>query len=205
MTGLDYAARNLAGAWRMAWDMSGWEETLDRSVDGVFRSFWALAAAAPFSVLSFASLRRAADRISDFPEPPLLEAPFLLIMAAELVGLFVDWGISLFALVMIARALSAHKNVAALIVGYNWSQIYAIAVLTAPVTAMGLTASTSLAAALYMPAVAFAIAILAGVLRRALPLNIGMTIATIVLLTLVGVIVNSAINGFALFVYQAFS
>lgn len=204
MTVFDHAARSLDGAWRMAWGMPGWEERLDRSVDGVFRSFWALAAAAPFPLLSFASFRRASGVIAGFPKPPLLEAPFALLATAELASFFLAWGFSLFTLIMIARNVGAQKSVASLIVGFNWAHVYAAAAIALPVMVMGLTASTRLASAIYLPAVVFAVAIVWGILRRSLPLNVGMTLAAMALLALIGVVVDVAVNFVTLFVFQTF-
>ena len=62
MIRLDYAASQIGAVWKMGWNRPGWEETLDRTVDGVFKSFWAIFLAVPFSFLGFYSARRFAER-----------------------------------------------------------------------------------------------------------------------------------------------
>ncbi len=205
MITLDYAANNLIGAWKMAWGLNSWEERVDHSTDGVFLSFWAIAVAAPLSLLFVSSVRRAARVTPDFPETPVLQAPIALMVASDFIAFVLFIAISLFSLVMIARRLGAYRQISLLIVGFNWSQVFVGAILALPVTVMGITGSKNLAAALFLPAVAFSGAIFWGILRRSLPLNVTMTIAAIVLLMLISVITDSVVNGFALFAYQAFS
>jgi len=201
----EYAARNIKGVWRLAFGGPDWRDDLDISVDGVFRSFWAIAFAAPFSVLAFLSARRAALASPDFDAAAIANAPLAVILTADIVGIALDWGASIAALVFTARALGAQKQMAQMIVGFNWAQVIATIAVALPVAVLGVTMSMDLFVLLYLPAVGFALALLWGVLRKSLPLNVSMTVALIVMLTLIGVIINSSVTAGAVYLYHAFS
>ena len=205
MTDFDYAARQLAGVWKMAWNRPDWRETLDRSVNGVFLSFWAAAFAAPLAFLGYFSMRRAAGRMTDFPETTLMDSPAWYALAAEMVGYATDWAVSLITLLFAARTLKAEKRVGDVVIGFNWLQVFIAASQAAPLALLGLTGSAEFAGLIFIPATVLIIALFWGYLRRSLEAGPGAVIALILLLTLIGIVVNSVVSAAAAGFYRLFS
>lgn len=198
MIGLDQAARQIAAAWNLALNRPNWTRDLDRSVDGVFRSFWAFAFAAPLHVIGFYAARRAARALPELAAEPLADAAFAAALPAQMVGFFADWCVSLAALLLIARATGAARRAADIVAGYNWLQVPIAAIQVAPLIAMSLTNQPQLAGLLFVPALAAVVALFWGFLRRTLATDAGSTIGVIILLTLIGLIVQSAAAALAL-------
>lgn len=196
MTNADYAARQLAGVWKMIWNNPGWEGALDRSIDGVFKSFWALFYATPFAILAFLAIRRAAERTTDFPETPFLEASPMFALAVQAVGYLADWFASLAALVFTARAAGAGRRAADIIVGFNWLQVFIAIAQAAPFAALAVLGGGA-ASILFLPATAFVIALYWGFIRRSTGLGAGPTIGLIIMLTLIGLVVSGLVGAIA--------
>lgn len=201
----EYAAKNIKGVWRLAFGAPDWRDDLDISVEGVFRSFWAIGLAAPFSVLAFLAARRAALASPDIAPSAITATPLAVILPADIIGLALDWGVSIAALMFTANAIGAGKQSAQLIVGFNWAQVIGAMAISLPVLVLGLTNNMDLFVLLYLPAAGFTLALLWGLLRKSLPLDIGMTVALIAMLTLIGVIINSSVTAGAVFLYHALS
>lgn len=205
MIDFDYAARQLAGVWAMAWNRPEWRDALDRSVDGVFRSFWAFAFAAPLAFAGYFSLRRAAAVIPDFPETPLLQAPFAFTLAAEMTAYAADWAASLTALIFAARAMKIGRRMADLVVGFNWLQVFVAAAQAVPLIAIGLSGSSDVAGLLFIPATVLVVGLFWGYLRRTFDANVGTTIGLIIMLTLIGLLASAIVSGLATGLLQIFS
>ncbi len=209
MIDFDYAARNIQGVWRLAVEgpEAQWSgrNGVDRSVEGVFRSFWAVALTAPFSLLAFVSAHRAAMQSETLQPVLLAEAPMALLLIAELAGFLADWALSIGALVVTARALDAQSRTGDVIICFNWAQVMAAIAVSTPIFLFALTANASLFSIFYLPALGFAIMLLWRVLRGCLPLSVGMTIALLAMLALIGVIANATVTGGALFLFQLLS
>lgn len=205
MIDIDYAAGQMACVWKMAWNAPDWEESFDRSVDGVFKSFWAMLFTAPVAFAGFFSLRRAASRTPDFSDLALIEAPFAFSAAAAFVSFLADWTASLVALVLAARATGASRRIADVIIGFNWTQFFTALAQTAPLVVLGLTGEGKIASVLLLPSAAFVIAFYWGFLRRSLKKGVAVTIALLVMLTLLGLVVSSLVDAGAIGLYRLFS
>lgn len=201
MIGFDRAAAQIGAAWGMAWNRPDWRDGLDRSVDGVFASFSAILFAAPFYVVSYAAIRRAAAGSQKPISDPILEAPAAIGVPAQLVGVLADWAASIVILIFAARIIGAEKRASELIAGYNWIQVPIAAVQAVPLVVLGLAGGQRYAGAFYLPAVALVIALLWGVLRRALATGVAATAGVIILLTLAGLLVQTAATSLALAVF----
>lgn len=204
MIGFERAARQIGAAWAMAWNRDGWRESLDRSVDGVFASFAAILFAFPFYVISYASIRRAAAKAAEKVTDPILTAPAAIAIPSQVLGVLADWFGSLAVLIAIARFVGADKRAAELIAGYNWIQAPISAAQAAPLLIIGLLGASSATTAFYMPAVALVFALLWGVLRRSLETDAMATIGIIALLTLIGLVLQTAVTSLALSVLGVF-
>lgn len=201
----DYASRQIVASSMMAFARQGWEERLDRSVDGVFRSFQAILIAAPIALVGHFALRRAAARIPDLQASVLLEAPYAYAVSVELVGYIVDWAASLALLIFAARALGASRRVGDLVVAFNWTQIPIALAQTSWLVLLGWAGSGSITAIAMFPAIAVIIALRWGVIRRGAGANAGAATGLIALLMLTGVISGAIVSGVATALYEAFA
>ena len=197
MIRLDYAASQIGAVWKMGWNRPGWEETLDRTVDGVFKSFWAIFLAVPFSFLGFYSARRFAERTPDATESLLAHAPFALVLGIHSVAFLADWGVQLAALIFCARALSIGWRITDVIVGFNWLQLIITMVQSAPYAVLGVTGALDSAKPLFLVTSIFVLAFLWGYLRRSFAARISPTIGLMVVVLLVGLLTNLIIGGLA--------
>ena len=205
MINFEYAARHIRGVWRIAFGGGDWREDMDLSVDGVFRSFWAMAFTAPFMLLAFVSIRRTAAQSEILASDPLQNAPSAFVLTIESLGFVADWALSVVALVALARTMKAENRVADVIVSYNWAQVMTAAAVSIPFALVAIAGSESAAGLLTLPAVVFSIFITWRVLRECLSLDVTMTVATIAVLTLISLVVSAALSGIALSLLQLFS
>lgn len=201
----DYAVRHLIGVWKMAWNAPDWENYFDRSVDGVFRSFWAAAFTAPIALAGFISIRHAANQIPEFADAAALQTPIGIAVAAEAVAFVAEWSVQLVVLVIAARMAGAGRRVASLIIGFNWMQVYVTLAQATPLAILGIFGSREAAAILSFPMLVFAIAFNWGFLRRGLRTNVGTTIAVFALLSLLGLIVSSLVGAGTFALYSLLS
>lgn len=192
MISLDDAARQMAGAWKMAFGREDWRRELDRSVDGVFGSFAAFVFAAPLAVLFTIAAKRAAMRIPDFADTLYQAAPLSLLLAGDFLTFAIDWTASLGLLIALARATGAGRNAADLIVGYNWIQPVIAAINLPAIAVMSLTANAAAGGLFGVPAFAMTIFLYWGIIRRGL--NATALNAFVVLFMLV--VVGAAIDIF---------
>ncbi|MEO1252311.1 MAG: hypothetical protein AAFW81_08205, partial [Pseudomonadota bacterium] len=85
MIDTQYALDHLRGVWRLALRREDWRRGLDISVDGFFKSLWAIALTLPFAFLAFAAAARAVRSSPEYADSDLVRAPLsvLFICAAE--------------------------------------------------------------------------------------------------------------------------
>lgn len=191
MTSFDTAARQIAGALKMAFNVGDWRAALDRSIDGVFGSFAAFLFAAPLVSLFTLSARHAAVRIPDFPEKLYHTAPLAALLAADLATYALDWGVSLTLLIMLARASGASDRAADIIVGYNWIQPVIAAAQLPPIALMASTANAAAGGILGLPAFVFTAFLIWGLIRRGLDVPPAQAAAAFVALALLGIVIDS--------------
>ena len=205
MTSFEYAGQHMRGVWRMARGDADWRNDMDQSVDGVFRSFWAIGYSTPFALLAFHSAQRAASLSPRYHETIFAKAPAPIVVGAEFFGFLVSWGASVLVLGAAARALKATRDAASLIIAFNWSQLLTMAVASVPAAFLAVTGATQFFVGLALPAIAFSFYILWGVLRRNLSITAGLTISLIALLTLVELLANSMATQGAVALFQLLS
>ncbi|MBL4620758.1 MAG: hypothetical protein JKX88_11750 [Marinicaulis sp.] len=206
MITINYVAQNIRGVWKMAFGGEGdGHEDLDFTTDGVFKSLWAIIISAPFALLAFAAGRRVVMDMPQYNETIFANAPFSLLLTAELGALALYWSASIAALVMTARAINASRQIASLIVAFNWSQLLGFMIIALPATLFGMTGNMNIYVLAILPASFLSLAILWGVLRRCLPINIIMTISLIAMLVLIEIMINTLVTHGAVAAYQALS
>ncbi len=205
MISFDYAARHLRGVWRLAAGDEDWREEMDISTEGVFSSLWAIALSAPFAVLGVITETNIAKSAPAYQASAYARAPLALILPAELLSSLVAWLLTLAALAFAARRLGATRDAAPLIISYNWSQLLAFLTTLAPAIAVVLTGSAQIGAMLFLGVLFFSIYLFWVVLRRNLPIDVGVAIALIAGLTAVVFGVYTIITNAALRLYQFFS
>lgn len=205
MSNLDYAASQLGAVWNMAWNRPGWRSMLDRSVDGVFKSFWAIVYTAPFPILSYVSFHRAIQQIPNIPDTPLLHAPMAVSLLVEFISYIVNWGAGLTALVMLARALGAGGRVADVIIGFNWLHVFTASIQSAPLIVAGLVGMREFAGLLAILSAILVFAFTWGIIRRSFDASGGRTFSVLALLIVIGVLTNLVVEGGASLLIQALS
>ncbi|NWG71563.1 MAG: hypothetical protein HXY23_08160 [Parvularculaceae bacterium] len=200
-----YAAGQIDATLRMAQNRPGWTDGLDRSVDGVFRSFAAMALAAPFLAVNAAAGRVAAQETDALTREPIVTAPLAAFLPIQLVAAYADWFATLALLAFIARAVGASRRAAELIAGYNWIQLPLVGLQSIPAAAILMPGESSLAAVLVLPVIAIAMALLWGYLRRALALEPAWTLLLLILLTLVGLVAQNLASSIGFGLYRLFA
>ncbi len=191
MIDFEYAGRHVRGVWRMAQGDHAWAEDIDSSTDGVFKSFWAIAFAAPFALLVIRAAQRATARADGYGAEIFEQIPALAAFVALMLAFLTSWLASVAALAFIARGLNAQRKAGALIVTFNWSQLIAIAAATVPAVVLALTGNEQIVMLLALPAVFVSVYVLWGVLRRNLPITVGVAIAVMALLAFIDLGVNA--------------
>lgn len=205
MISFDYAARHLRGVWRLAAGDENWRAEMDITTDGVFASFWAIALSAPFAILGVLTETNIAKSAPAYQASAYARAPLALILPTELLSSLAAWLLTLAALAFVARRLGATRDAASLIISYNWSQLLAFLTTIAPAIVVTLTGNVQIGAFLFLGVLAFSIYLFWVVLRRNLPIDIGVAIALIAGLTAVIFGVYAIITNAALKLYQLFS
>ena len=199
---LDYASSQMAAAFKMAFDLPGWRDELDRTIDGVFRSAFAFLVAAPLAIASALLLRRVALQVDPATENAgLFFAPMPTLITAQLAILALDWALSIGVLIIAANLLGAGRRIADLIVGYNWGQALVVGLQILPLGGLA-AGGPMIGQALGLPSLALSLAIYWGLLRRSLAAAVGPTVVLIAALIMVGAGANALVSFVALAVVQ---
>jgi len=198
----DYAGRQIAGVWKMIWKREGWESEIDRSVDGVFRSFQAMILVFPIVLAGRFSFRRAAERIPEWQASPLADAPYVYAIGAQMLGFYLDWIVSITILLFAARSLGASRRAGDLLIGYNWAHVPISIAQTIPLVLFSLDGGKAYGAVAYLPAIAFIIAVLWGVIRRGMNAKPAAAAGLIAMLTVAGLFLDAIIGMLAEALYQ---
>ena len=199
MISFDYAAHQIGGVWKLAFPQfqqksgSQADTALDYTIDGFFKSFWAILFAAPFAILSFIAAQRFVEKFDSEALTTVQQTPLPTMLVINSTAFVIDWGISILAIVAVAKALNATSTVANTIIGYNWATMINTglnALVLVMVSFLGKAAS-----AIAIPITAIVLALLWGVFRRTMNTTPGTTIAIIMILTLISFIVSAGFTG----------
>jgi len=205
MIDFDYAGRQVRGVWRMVFGGGEWRDDIDPSIDGVFRSFWAFAFSTPFALLAFGAGYRIAASSPEFTKTIYAKAPLAVLFPTEIIALAAYWGASIAALVLAARSIGATRQAGGLIVAYNWGQLLTFIISAIPAAILVITGDLDIFVLFALPVVAASFFINWRILRQSLPINIGVTIFLMALLTVVELSVNSAVTYAIVSLYLLFS
>ena len=178
MISLDGAARQIAGAWMMAFNAPDWRRRLARSTDDVFGSSAAIIISSALVGLAALTAKRAAARVPDLSEV-VAAAPLPALIGGNVLIFLLDWAASLTLLLMVVRA-------ADIIVGFNWIQPIVAAAQLPSIVLLAATASRPVAALAALPALAISLALLWGVVRRGLVAAPGRAAAIVAMLIVLG-------------------
>lgn len=205
MIRFDYAARHVRGVWRLVSGDEHWRDEMDLSTEGVFASFWSIALSAPFAIVGVLTEYRIAGNSPAFQSSLYAQAPIAVMAPIELLSSLVVWLLSVAALAFVARRLNATRETAALIVSFNWSQLLAFTTVMAPAIAIAATGNAEVSSLLYFVVLIFSIYIFWIVLRRNLPIEIGVTILLIVGLSAASFAIYAILTNMAVRLYQLVS
>ena len=173
----------------MALNVPDWRTSLDRSLEAVFGSFYATLFCAPLIVLYTVALQRTATHASS-KSSDIRDAPLGALIANDFIVFAIQWAVSLFVLVMLARAMGARRRVGDLIIGFNWTQPITLAALLPGASATAAAGNADVGMLFVFPGIALAIALLWGVIRRGLDARPAQAIAILVMLLLIGVLID---------------
>ena len=198
-----YVARQVSGTWKMAFNRPDWMPTLDRSVDGVFRSFWAIVPCLAFSYISAIYLTSALTMMAeDIGESGrTVSIPILAELFIITASLTLEWAASLFVLVKAGQRLVGGDRTATIIVGYNWAQLIFRGIMFFILVMMATTQSRPLVGLLGLPLIVLAISVVFGVLRRAMPgigfpVIAGLMICLMLVAYLIGLLLSPLVGVF---------
>ena len=166
-----YIKSHLRGILAMAFDHEGWEDYLDRTVDGVFRSFWVLVPGFFIALVTSTILGPAIEEIrvsqgADAQEPASLS------LIASYIFLFLryvlDWFLVLGFLVIIARKLRTKISGVDLVIGYNWVQLMITLLAIIPSLVYVVSRSADTAILVMFPVLILTAVLMWGILRRSM-------------------------------------
>ncbi len=189
---VSYALDHVAGAWRMAGGDEGWREQFDRTTNGVFASFYALAYAAPPALLGYVLIYRSAmdgsgPSVDGLAFVSFGQAGFLL---AHLLSFVLAWLAGLGVLLATARGLRQEAQVVDAILGFNWGQLIIVGVQSAVMVLIVFVPPTT-ATALSLFSILFEAAVLFGVARRAFEQSVALSIGIVLMVMLAFIAVYS--------------
>ncbi len=199
----DYATAHLSAIWRLGFSpensKDAWRDMIDRSVDGVFKSFWAMVYAAPFAALSFTSTYKVAPQVSEAFRSPLFEAPFPILFLVLFLTYGLTWIINIAIMAFVASRAGYKREVSDLVICYNWAQVPILAIQAIPITLAALSQATaSFGFLLAVAGLCMVMILYWRIFRRSLGAGIGLTIALLSLLLIVNVIIGNVLTAFGM-------
>lgn len=172
-------------------------ERLDASEDGVFESLWAIVLSIAPMLLVAAAARQATLAMDNAEMSEIIRAPTLFYFAAQIISSGIIWAASLAVLVKIAQQIGAARQIAMVIVSFNWLNLLTYLASCTPALAMLLTRSPPAFAVLLLPVAIFNIFALWRVLRAVLSVNVGATISILSVLLLTEIVLNMIVFSIA--------
>ncbi|MEM9422677.1 MAG: hypothetical protein AAF986_09260 [Pseudomonadota bacterium] len=194
----EYARQQVTAVWKMATNDAGWRDQLDTSVDGVFRSAWAVLYAVLFSLAMSFFAWQSMSIADDTPKFPLFYAGKYIFIGVQTSEILIAWLANLVALTLIARNLGADGRIAQIIVGFNWAQPIVLFIQAMAYGVLAFSQSSTLGGIVFLPALVLQVLIVWGVLRRGFERDTGTTVAIIGGILLVDILVTSAIRRLAI-------
>lgn len=189
----------------MAFNADDWRDDVDRSIDGVFKSFWAAALSAPPALLASVTAQRAVDAMPIEDRGEALSLPWAALAATQFLSLAIIWALSLGLILATARQTGASRQSAETIIAYNWSQLLGFMIFLLPV----LTFLTTKSADAYLLAVApvalLNLFILWRILRSVVLLTAGVAVGLVISLIIIELIADMAIFNIVATLFQALS
>ncbi|HEX7777173.1 MAG TPA: hypothetical protein VF449_11675 [Parvibaculum sp.] len=109
----------LTGVWRIVMRDPEARQHFNISLDGFYRSFWALAISVPVVFFSTTSLWRLAREMD-----PTDDTDFASFAVVQLGGTVFYWALYLAAMVLVARQLKLGAHYTAYVVTFNWGALF---------------------------------------------------------------------------------
>ncbi|MEM8934882.1 MAG: hypothetical protein AAGC77_00570 [Pseudomonadota bacterium] len=190
MIDFDYAVRHLAGVWAMVRGLDNWRDDIDRSMDGVFKSFWALPMALGPALFILAATARGAAGNPEFSQSVVAHAPPALLLIAGAVALVAYWLASIALIVAFLQRLQATRQVSDTIIAFNWVQLLTLCVEAIPAGLFAITRGPEVFVTLSLVAAIFTLYATWRVLRLAAGVNVSAAIGIIVTLIIVEFVIN---------------
>lgn len=126
MSPTDYFRDHLFGAWRLLRGDEGGFENFDVSLQGFWRSFWAVAVG--FALMVFILIADYRTQIAFAAQSPDYQfaVPQTIFLATEVVTGLLGWIVFLMLMVPFARAFGVASRYVAYVIAYNWASLLII-------------------------------------------------------------------------------
>ncbi|MGV6802224.1 MAG: hypothetical protein ACWA5L_09915 [bacterium] len=184
----------------MARNAPGWKSQIDNSLDGIYKSLWAIPLTIPFAIIVATVLSITMQVPAD--QGPMADVPLLLQWLILTINLCLTWCANLFLLSVLAKKLQSEQNLAAIIIGYNWAQFLSelsgafllyIITLSHDITLISIGFIVYLGVNTYLSW---------GILRRGFQRNIYRTLTIFVMLGLISFIINVTISAILIALFR---
>lgn len=188
-----YAIEQIRAVLAMAFNRPGWQDSLDLSADGVFRSFTALPVCLLVSLVAYTGFHPFLMAVvtSINPEASVAIPPLFIGLMETAMTLVVSWILTVVMLVRFGHRLAGKSSATPIIVGFNWLQLPLRLLMLLPFILLSVTGSQMVLEMTLLPSVAISGYMFFGVLRRIMPVPSGLVLMGMI----AAVIFVSAITG----------
>jgi hypothetical protein len=179
----------LTGVWRIVMGDPEARTHFNISLDGFYRSFWALALAVPVVFFSSTSLWRLAREVD-----PTDGTDFTSFAVVQLGGTIIYWALYLAAMIAVARQLKLGAHYTAYVVTFNWGALFTSVLFALPLFlySVGIVGARG-SMALTLPALGILAWYRWRIAREVLGATAPMTVAILVLDFTLGVILDQGL------------
>ncbi len=198
MISLDYSIQQIAGVWAMATSQEAWEDRLDRTLDGVFKSFWVLIPSIFISLIYFWLFIYSQDFLSEEVTNIIPRQSLFPGLVIEPISMLIQWSAGLGLLVLVARNMKLGANATDLVIGYNWLLIIQQMMSLIPIIGFIVTQNMAALSLLSVSTLFLSLYLTWGVLHQGLPqLDASFRAGIIVAFLFIYLITNAILNSIA--------
>ncbi len=181
-----------------------WEDRLDMTSEGVFRSFWALPLSIPLAVTANMLTVPLLKLSPTYPDLDIPDLPPAYDAGMQIIQLTAAWIIVLFLLVGLAQQIRAGARITPLIVSYNWSVLLLQGIICLGVLLIAPTGQFELLILFYLMVTIFWLFVRWRLIRQTLESELAPTIGILVMLFLASQLVGSVITDLGNSAYTRF-
>ncbi len=198
-----YVFSHLRGVLAMAFNHEGWQNYFDRTLEGVYRSFWVIIPGILITAIVSFSLSPAIEEYLQSSSTEPVISPVSLPIYAQLIMILIrdvlDRIASLWFLYALAKKLPRKIDAINLILGYNWQQFLISLLMLIPVIILELTGNKEMAIVMMTPVLIVSLVLIWGVFKRAMfGIDAPLIALAIIGVIIVGFLVTSSVSAVAI-------